>query len=37
VLRREAIRWLTVRTQDGQKPISSADLLDFEVDGRPFA
>ena len=36
VLRREAQRWLTVRTNDGQRPISSAELLDFEVDGRPF-
>lgn len=35
-LRQEAQRWLTVRTHDGQVPISSADLLDFEVDGRPF-
>jgi putative restriction endonuclease len=36
VLRREAQRWLTVRTNDGQVPISSSDLLDFEVDGQPF-
>jgi putative restriction endonuclease len=35
-LRREAERWLTVRTHDGQVPISSNDLLDFEFDGRPF-
>lgn len=35
-LRREAIRWLTVRTHDGQMPISWQELLDFEVDGRPF-
>lgn len=36
VLRREAQRWLTVRTNDGLLPISSSDLLDFEVDGQPF-
>ncbi|WP_433274661.1 HNH endonuclease [Pseudonocardia xinjiangensis] len=36
VLRREAQRWLTVRTNDGQVPISSSDLLDFEVAGQPF-
>jgi putative restriction endonuclease len=36
VLRREAQRWLTIRTNDGQVPISSSDLLDFEVDGQPF-
>ncbi|GAA1256305.1 HNH endonuclease [Pseudonocardia aurantiaca] len=36
VLRREAQRWLTIRTNDGQLPISSNDLLDFEVEGRPF-
>jgi putative restriction endonuclease len=36
VLRMEAQRWLTVRTNDGQVPISSSDLLDFEVDGQPF-
>ncbi|MHA6627839.1 HNH endonuclease [Pseudonocardia sichuanensis] len=35
-LRREAIRWLTVRTHDGEAPISWQELLDFEVDGRPF-
>lgn len=35
-VRHQAQRWLTVRTQDGLVPISSADLLDFEVDGRPF-
>ncbi|HXV92924.1 MAG TPA: HNH endonuclease [Pseudonocardia sp.] len=36
VVRREAQRWLTVRTNDGQLPISSDELLDFEVEGRPF-
>jgi putative restriction endonuclease len=36
VLRREAQRWLTVRTNDGQTPISSTELLDFEIDGLPF-
>jgi HNH endonuclease len=36
VVRREAQRWLTVRTNDGQTPISSAELLDFEIDGLPF-
>lgn len=35
-LRREAAAWLTVRTQDGQVPISSPELLDFEFDGEPF-
>ena len=35
-LRREAQTWLTVRTHDGQVPLSSDELLDFEVDGRPF-
>ncbi|WP_211361747.1 hypothetical protein [Pseudonocardia cypriaca] len=36
VVRREAQKWLTIRTNDGQRPISSAELLDFEVDGLPF-
>ncbi len=36
IVRREAARWLTVRTNDGEVPISSSDLLDFEVDGTPF-
>jgi putative restriction endonuclease len=35
-LRREAQAWLTIRTHDGQTPISSHDLGDFEIDGRPF-
>lgn len=36
VVRREAALWLTLRTNDVQVPISSSDLLDFEVEGRPF-
>ena len=35
-LRREAQAWLTVRTHDGQMPLSSDELLDFAIDGRPF-
>jgi putative restriction endonuclease len=35
-LRREAMAWLTVRTNDGLDSISTADLLDFEIDGRQF-
>jgi len=35
-LRREAMAWLTVRTNDGLDPISTTDLLDFEIDGRRF-
>jgi putative restriction endonuclease len=35
-LRREAMAWLTIRTNDGLSSISSTDLLDFEIDGRPF-
>jgi putative restriction endonuclease len=35
-LRREAMAWLTVRTNDGLDPISTKDLLDFEIDGRRF-
>lgn len=35
-LRREAQAWLTVRTHDGQLPMSWQDLGDFEIDGRPF-
>jgi putative restriction endonuclease len=35
-VRREAIGWLTVRTHDGELPVSWQELLDFEVDGRPF-
>jgi putative restriction endonuclease len=35
-LRREAMAWLTVRTNDGLDAISTTDLLDFEIDGRRF-
>lgn len=35
-LRREAERWLTIRTNEGQLPITSDELLDFEIDGQPF-
>jgi putative restriction endonuclease len=35
-LRREAQAWLTVRTHDGQVSLSSDELLDFAIDGRPF-
>jgi putative restriction endonuclease len=35
-LRQEAQAWLTVRTHDGQVPISRDDLEDFEFDGRPL-
>jgi len=35
-LRREAMAWLTVRTNDGLDPISTRDLLDFSIDGRRF-
>ncbi len=35
-LRLEAIRWLTVRTNDGADPISTKELLDFEFDGERF-
>ena len=35
-LRREAQAWLTVRTHDGQVPISRDELEDFTFDGRPF-
>lgn len=35
-LRAEAMAWLTLRTNDGLNSISSTDLLDFEIDGRPF-
>jgi putative restriction endonuclease len=35
-IRREAMAWLTIRTNDGRDPISTADLNDFTVDGRPF-
>lgn len=35
-LRREAMAWLTVRTDDGLGPISRRDLLDFTIDGKMF-
>ncbi len=35
-LRREAMAWLTVRTNDGLDAISTTGLLDFEIDGRRF-
>lgn len=35
-LRREAQAWLTVRTHDGQVPITRDELEDFEIDGRPL-
>ncbi|MGE3285075.1 MAG: HNH endonuclease [Pseudonocardia sp.] len=36
-IRREAQLWLTIRTHDGEEPISSEDLREFEIDGEPFA
>lgn len=35
-LRREAMDWLAVRSEDGATPLSSAELLDFTFDGEPF-
>lgn len=35
-LRREAMAWLTLRTHDGELPISTRDLLDFRFDDEPF-
>lgn len=35
-LRREAMAWLTIRTNDGLDPISRQDLLDFTIDGKMF-
>ena len=35
-LRREAMSWLTIRTNDGLDPITSTELLDFHFDGQPF-
>lgn len=35
-LRREADQWLTVRTQDGNRPIRWDELEEFEFDGEPF-
>jgi hypothetical protein len=34
--RREAQAWLTVRTHDGQVPLTSDELTDFAFDGQPF-
>lgn len=35
-VRREAMTWLTIRTNDGLDSISTADLDDFMIDGEPF-
>ena len=35
-LRREAMVWLAIRTDDGREPITSSDLLDFTFDAHPF-
>ena len=35
-LRREAMTWLAIRTDDGRVPITSGDLLDFTFDGERF-
>ncbi len=35
-LRREAMAWLRVRTQDGARPISREELGDFTFDRAPF-
>lgn len=35
-LRREAIAWLALRTNDGADAISSSELLEFTFDGEPF-
>ncbi|MGF1664593.1 MAG: hypothetical protein ACFCVG_19375 [Kineosporiaceae bacterium] len=35
-LRREAIAWLTVRSNDGADSLSTDELLDFTFDGEPF-
>ena len=35
-LRREADRWLTVRTNDGARALTWTELEEFEFDGRPF-
>lgn len=35
-LRREAMAWLALRTQDGARPISREELADFTFDGAPF-
>jgi putative restriction endonuclease len=35
-LRREAIAWLTVRSNDGADALSTDEILDFTFDGEPF-
>lgn len=35
-LRREAMAWLAIRTDDGREPITSRDLLDFTFEGERF-
>ena len=35
-LRREAMTWLTVRTNDGLDSITRTELEDFVIDGQPF-
>jgi putative restriction endonuclease len=35
-IRQQAMAWLTIRTNDGRDPISTIDLDDFTLDGRPF-
>lgn len=35
-LRREAIAWLTVRSNDGTTPMTTSDILDFTFDGSQF-
>lgn len=35
-LRREAMAWLTIRTNDGADAISTSDIEDFAFDGEPF-
>lgn len=35
-IRREAMAWLTIRTNDGLDPISSTDLMDFQFEREPF-
>ncbi|MHA7167126.1 HNH endonuclease [Arthrobacter bambusae] len=34
-LRREAMAWLTVRTNDGEEPLTREDIRDFTLDGEP--
>jgi putative restriction endonuclease len=35
-VRREAMAWLTIRTNDGSESLSSLDILEFRIDGEPF-